>query len=165
MVPSIAKTWAPKGHSPKLSVAGNWDKISSISAVGVSPKRKRLALYIKFHFNKNIRSAQLVNFLRYLLRHVQKPIFILWDRSRVHKSKLVQRFLAQHSRIYTHYFPGYAPELNPDEFVWTQLKKAISNGVPNNLLQLRRLLNKPLRKLQHSQKLLWSCIFASRLPW
>lgn len=165
LVPSIAKTWAPRGHTPLLPVAGNWTKLSAISALSLSPKRKRLALYLKLHPNKNIRAEQVVYFLRHLLRHLRGCFILLWDRSRTHRAGWVQRFLDGHPRIHPHFFPGYAPELNPDEFVWTQIKRALANSVPKDLVHLQRLLKKPVRRLQHSPKLLWSCIRASDLPW
>lgn len=148
-----------------MPTAGRWTKISAVSALSLSPKRTRLALYIRFHPQKNIRAEQVKEFLRHLLRHIRGPLVLLWDRSRTHRARSVQQWLRNHPRIHPHFFPGYAPELNPDEFVWTQLKGPLANSLPNNLVHLRQLLQKPLRRLRRSQPLLWSCIYASDLPW
>lgn len=53
----------------------------------------------------------------------------------------------------------------PDEWVWNHLKRAVANSVPKDLPDLRRLLKSPVQKLKGSQKLLWSCLRASDLPW
>lgn len=165
LVPSITRTWSRRGQTPVLVTAGRWTKISAISAVSGSPKRRRFGLLIRFHSQKNIRAPEVIRFLRHLLRHLRGPVGLLWDSSPIHRAALVKRFLKQHPRLQTYRFPGDAPELNPDEFVWAQLKKATANSVPNNLAHLRKLLQKPLNRLRHSQSLLRSCIHASDLSW
>ena len=161
----MRRTWAPRGQTPFLSVAGHWTKISSISAITVSPRRRRLALYARFHHDKNIRSPQVASFLRYFLKHIRGPVILLWDGGRQHRSKIVRAFLDRNPRLHVYRFPAYAPELNPDEFVWNNLKRAVANSVPENLSHLRRLLQRPLKRLKGSQKLLRSCIKASELSW
>jgi len=115
LIPNIQRTWSVKGRTPTLVIAGRWTKISAISAVTVSPKRKRLGLYTRFYANKDIRARQVRHFLRHLCRRLKGPIVLLWDRSPIHKAKLVQRFLGSCPRIHAFHFPGYAPELNPWE--------------------------------------------------
>ena len=165
LIPNIQRTWSIKGKTPILVVAGRWTKISAISAVTVSPKRKRLGLYTRFYADKDIRAKQVGQFLRHLARHLKGPIILLWDRSPDHRAKLIQRFLGSCPRIHPFHFPGYAPELNPDEFVWANLKRGLANSVPRDLKHLRRLLDRPLGKLRYSQRLLRSCIHASDLSW
>jgi transposase len=67
--------------------------------------------------------------------------------------------------IHPERFPGYAPELNPDEFVWTNLKGHLANAAPKDVKELLRLINHTAKKLKGSKNLLWSCIYASDLPW
>ena len=160
----MRRTWAPRGQTPLLRCAGHGDKISAISAITLSPKRKRIALYARFHADKNIRSAEVVAFLRQLLQHRRGHV-VLWDSSNPHTGALVQEFLRSHPRLHTDRFPGYAPELNPDEFVWNHLKRALANSNPTDLCHLKEFLHPPLQRLRQSQKLLWSCIHASDLPW
>lgn len=165
LVPNLQKTWSRKGRTPTLTVAGRWTKISAISAITVSPQRKRLGLYTRFHANRDIRARHVVQFLKHLLRHLKGPLVLLWDRSQLHRAKIVKGFLANYPRIQTFHFPGYAPELNPDEFVWTSLKRGVANSTPQDLKHLRQLLDRPLGRLRHSQRLLRSCIHASELSW
>ncbi len=164
LIPNVTRTWAPRGETPDLLVAGRWTKLSAISALSVSPKRKRLALYARFHPDKNIRSPEVAYFLRHLLRHILGPVVLLWDRGRPHRARRIQQLLDHYPRLHPYPFPGYAPELNPDEFVWTQLKRSMANSVPRDLGHLRHLLRAPMRRLRCSQRLPWSCIYASDLP-
>ena len=164
LIPSIRRTWAPRAHTPILRTAGRWTKLSAISALSVSPQRHRVALYLRFH-SDNIKAAKVQGFLHHLLRHLRGPIVLLWDSAPIHKAASIQRFLSHHPRLHTERFPGYAPELNPDEFVWSQLKRGLCNAVPHDLDHLRRLLTRPIQRLRGSQRLLWSCVRASDLPW
>ncbi len=124
-----------------------------------------MALYARFHANKNIKNIQVAQFLRYLLRHLRRRVVLLWDSGRVHKGPAIREVLTKYPRLAVESFPGYAPELNPDEFVWNLLKRPLANSAPKDLPQLRRLLQKPFCRLRQSQPLLWSCIEASNLPW
>jgi len=164
-VPNVRRTWAPRGQTPILRCAGHWEKISAVSSIAVSPQRKRLTLYARFHPQKNIRSPEVVAFLRQLLKHLRGHVVLLWDNGNHHKGPAVRKFLSRHPRLHPHRFPAYAPELNPDESVWNHLKRAVANSNPRDLRQLKEFLRPPLQRLRQSQKLLWSCIRASDLPW
>ena len=139
--------------------------MSAISAISVSPGRRRFGLYARFYRNKNIKSPEAARFLRQLLKHLRGPVVLLWDRGSIHKGGPVKEFLRRHPRLQTHFFPGYAPELNPDEFIWNNLKRAVANSMPDDTPHLKRLLHPPLQRLRQSQKLLWACIHASDLSW
>lgn len=165
LVPTIRRTWAPRGRTPVLVTAGHWTKVSAISALTVSPKHRRLGLYCQFHPKKNIRAAQVIRFLRHLLRHLRGPIVLLWDRGQQHRAGAVARFLQTRPRLHTYFLPAYAPELNPDELVWNHMKRAMANSVPRDTADLRRRLHRPFARLRGSQRLLRSCIRASELPW
>jgi putative transposase len=103
-------------------------------------------------------------FLRHLLRHLRGPIDLLWDRGPIHRRHEVKAFLRKHPRLHVHSFPAYAPELNPAEYVWAPGDKALANGTPDDLAELRPSLDSAIRRLRHSQRRLWSSIYASDLP-
>jgi transposase len=90
---------------------------------------------------------------------------LLWDRASIHGRKEVKEFLAWHPRIRVERFPAYAPELNPAEYVWNHTDHKLSNGAPDDVRELKGALWNSVRKLRRSQDLLWSCIYASDLPW
>ena len=70
---------------------------------------------------------------------------LLWDGGPSHRRVIVHDFLRTHTRLHVHRFPSYAPELNPDEFVWTKAKHALSNGAPHDLAQLGTRLRRALQ--------------------
>jgi transposase len=164
LIPNVRKTWAPVGCTPRVRHRYTRDKLSAISALSVAPQRTRVGLYMHVHA-ANITGAEVVVFLRHLLRHLRGPIELLWDGGSIHRRDDVKAFLSRHARLHVHRFPAYAPELNPDEFVWTKLKHDLANGAPEHLRQLDAQLRRSFRRVHGSQPLLWSCILASDLPW
>ena len=108
---------------------------------------------------------EVIVFLRHLLRHLRGTVALLWDGGTIHRRVIVKDFLRKHKRLHVHRFPSYAPELNPDEFVWTQAKHALSNGAPPDIATLGARLRRSIHRIRASQQLLWSCIHASTLPW
>ena len=164
LIPTVRTTWAPVGCTPRVRHSYKRDKLSAISAVSVSPRRTRVGLYMHVHA-ENITGAEVVLFLRHLLRHLRGPVELLWDGGSIHKRDDVKAFLRRHPKLTVHRFPAYAPELNPDEFVWTKMKQDLANGAPEDLRQLNAHLRRSFRRLHGSQQLLWSCILVSHLPW
>jgi len=108
-----------------------------------------------------------VAFLRLLARHLRGKVIVLWDRGRSHRAKEVQRFLARHhSRITVEWFPGYSPDLNPQEHAWAYLKH---HRVPNHgfrdTQRLHCRLAYEVTRLRRRQDLLRSFVHASELPF
>jgi transposase len=79
--------------------------------------------------------------------------------------KEVTRYIVHHPRLQVEFFPAYAPELNPAEYVWNQTDRSLLNAAPEDIPELYGMLHNSVRRLRRSQKLLWSCIYASDLPW
>lgn len=159
----MRRTWAPTGQTPLLRHWQRHDRISVISGLTVSPRRQRLGLYFQLH-DENIHAAEVCGFLRDLLRHLRGPVIVLWDGGKIHKGPLVRALCAEFPRLHLERFPAYAPELNPDEGVWTLTKGQLANGRPDDRGVLRAHLLVALLGIRHSQRLLRGCITQSDLP-
>jgi transposase len=164
LIPNVKRTWAPMGQTPTIRYCFKHTKISAISALAISPKHKHIALYLQFR-RRSFKGPDVKRFLQDLLKHVRGPIILLWDRGRIHRHHEVKTWCATQPRLQTEEFPGYAPELNPAEYVWCQSDSALANSAPEELDELKAMLVNTKRRLSRSQDLLWSCIYASDLPW
>ncbi len=164
LIPNVKRTWAPAGQTPTIRYCFKHHKISAINALVVSPQRKPIALYLQFR-RRSFKGLDVKRYLQDLLKHVRGPIILLWDRGRIHRHQEVKAWCAAHPRLHVKEFPGYAPELNPAEYVWCQSDSALANSVPEELDELKAMLVNTKRRLSRSQHLLWSCIYASDLPW
>ncbi len=166
LTPTVRRTYAPRGQTPIHRCWDRRDRISAISAITVSPKRRRIGLY--FHLladNQNVRAEQVIEFLRLLRRQLRRPLTIIWDRSNVHRARVVREFLSKHRSVVTTHFPAYAPELNPDEGVWSYTKFArMANYAAADVNDLRRAIVRELGRLRKRPDILASFIQHSKLP-
>lgn len=164
LIPNVKRTWAPQGQTPTIRYCFKHKKISAMGALAVSPRRKRIALYLQFR-KRSFKGPDVKRFLEYLLKHLHGPIIVLWDGGRIHRDSKVKAWCEQHPRLQVEEFPGYAPELNPAEYIWGQADSALANSKPEELGELKSMLVSTKHRLLRSQDLLWSCIYASDLPW
>lgn len=160
----MAKTWSPQGCTPvHYHRQRRRDKVSVISGISVSPKQQRLGLYYQLYFD-NIGQEEVCLFLRGLLRHLRGPVIVLLDNSSTHQGQRLQQLLRQHSRLHIEHFPSYAPELNPDEGVWSLAKPALANGCPTDLEELVEDVIDSINTIRSSTQKLRGCIVQSELP-
>jgi|HubBroStandDraft_6_1064221.scaffolds.fasta_scaffold523329_1 transposase len=167
LAPTLRRTLAPRGQTPIVACDGRRDKVSAISAITLSPQQARLGLYFRLLEPKeNVRAPDVVAFLRQLKQHIPGELTVVWDRSRTHgRSKLVRAYLAQHPEIVTEDFPGYAPELNPDELVWSWTKYGrLCNWAPADAEELWEGVWGELYDLRKQPDLLASFINQVNLP-
>lgn len=166
MLPTVRRTWAPKGRTPLLlHRTRSHKKISTIGAITISPQRRRCGLYLHWHPDQNITADHIVTFLRDLLRHLRGPVIVVWDRLNAHRSRQVQSWLGVYDRLTLEWFPPYAPELNPVEYLWSYLK---SHRIANHgLFELEEIYDRARHEaddIAANQPLLRSFVRASQLP-
>jgi transposase len=152
-VPSVVRTYAPIGQTPILREWCTRDHLSAISAI--SPEGK---LY--FHCQDSaVNSEDVMAFLEHLLREVPGRMVLIWDGSPIHRSHRLRAFLANgaSARLHLERLPAYAPELNPDEGVWQQLKGVeLRNLCCCNIPPLRRELRDAVKRVRRKPRLIAS---------
>jgi len=129
----------------------------------VSPKRHRLGLYYLLYLD-NIGQQEVCLFLRELLRHLRGPVIVLLDNSSTHQGKPLQKLLQRQSRLHIEHFPSYAPELNPDEGVWSLAKRELANSCPDDVDELMEEIIGSIGQIRTSPQKLRGCIAQSELP-
>jgi transposase len=164
LIPTVVKTWAPRGQTPVVRHRTRRDKVSVISAVSVSPRRQRLNLFFRLYPQQNLNQVRVCEFISDLLRHLRGPLILLLDNASIHRGEPIRELLHRFSRLKVAYFPGYAPQLNPDEGVWNLSKRELANTRPDNLSELTRQVANSLERLRRRPDLLSSCIQHSDLP-
>jgi transposase len=159
-LPSVVRTYAPVGHTPILREWWTRDHLSAISAI--SPEGK-----VYFHCQDDaMNSEDVVAFLEHLLREVPGRMVIIWDGSPIHRSHTIQEFLANGAsqRLHLERLPAYAPELNPDEGFWQQLKGVeLRNLCCFNLRHLRDELRSAVKRVRRKPRILKGCFAGAGL--
>ena len=77
--PLLRRTWAPRGRSPIQNSWDRHDRLSVISALSVAPQRRRLGLQFQVH-RHNIRTEQVMEFLRRVHRRLSRRIILVLER-------------------------------------------------------------------------------------
>lgn len=145
MSPTVVKSWSPVGRTPVLAGPVRRDHLSVIGGLTLEGK-----LYLHVH-ESSIRSRHAVQFVRHLLMHIPEDILLLWDSSRIHKGRELAEFrqLDTIGRLKVEYFPPYAPEVDPQEYVWRQLKHVyLRNLTKHSLKELWAHLETSTRRLR-----------------
>lgn len=65
-----------------------------------------------------------VELLRRLMHRRKKPVFLVLDGLPAHKRAIVREYVdSTADKLSLHFLPGYAPDLNPDELVWSHVRR------------------------------------------
>jgi transposase len=148
----VSFTWAPKGQPPQLKRITKFRRETS-TMVGLTISGK----IFKRHFDNSVNAEKLIAGLEHLRRHIQKPMILIWDRSRVHRAKIVTAYLEQHPEIHRAYLPGYAPELNPEEYCHGNVKRQLKNAIFHSKSEIRGGLNRGFARLRKRPDILLGC--------
>jgi putative transposase len=100
-----------------------------------------------------------------LLRHIRGPVIILLDNSSTHQGAPLEHFLDRHPRLRVEHFPSYAPQLNPDEGVWSLAKRTLANSCPNDVEERMEDVLFSIEGIRNSAEKLRGCIAQSELPF
>jgi len=163
LIPNVVRTWAPRGKTPIVRHRYRRDKVSVISGISVSPRLQRLGLYFRL-FPCNIGHAKVCRFLRDLLRQLRGPAIALLDNSTTHRGEPIRMLRQINPRLRIEYFPPYAPQLNPDEAVWSLAKRKLPISKPDNVYQLVEQVIESLEDIRCSPAKLRGCFDQSELP-
>jgi transposase len=164
LTPSIRRTLAPRGRTPVLEAWDRRDKWSAISCITVSPVAGRVGLYFEL-LDHNVHGEDVVEFLKDLHRRLGR-LTVVWDRNQIHsKSSAVKAYLAEHPDVGAEDFPGYVPDLNPDEGVWGWTKYGqLANLAANDKQELWDWVMEELVTVKHRPDLLRGFIQQTKLP-
>ncbi|MFG2695900.1 transposase [Kitasatospora sp. NPDC048407] len=98
--------------------------------------------------------------------HIQlgSPIVPVWDNLRAHLMPPMQEFVrASKDWLTVFQLPSYAPDLNPQEGIWSLAKRTIANLAAADLDQLARTVKRSMKQIQYRPYLIDGCLAATGL--
>ena len=123
LLPVVRRTWAPRGHTPVICHRGTWKRASMAAALCYGSRGGGAAL--AFHHQVGAYDTEtLIGALEQLRRFLggQKATLV-WDGLPAHRSLAMRAWLhRQRHWLVVEPLPGYAPDLNPVEALWSSLK-------------------------------------------
>ena len=112
------RTWGVRGQTPVVHRPGQRQSISAASAVSAS------GAFWFCTYDGGLNGELFVELLQQMMKYRRKPVHLVLDGLPAHKTALVKKYVAStEGRLTLHFLPGYAPELNPDELVWSHVKR------------------------------------------
>jgi transposase len=164
LTPTVRRTLAPRGRGAVLECWDRRDRLSAISCISLSPVRGLTNLYFRV-LEHNATGEDVVEFLGEL-RRALGPLTVVWDKNQIHsKAKVVKVFLKAHPDVVAEDFPGYAPDLNPDEGVWGWTKYGrLANLAAEDVEELWDHVVEELGELKFQPDLLKAFIRQTGLP-
>lgn len=153
--PPVRRTWAPRGETPVLIHAFNWKKLSVAIAVAFRWDFRRSGLFFQTRPG-SYNDLTLIDFLTDLKREFRgRRVILVWDGLPSHKSASMQDYLrAQRPWLTVERLPGYAPDLNPAELIWGNVKgRELANLCADDLAEVEHELRAGLRRVRRSPTL------------
>jgi len=159
--PPLARTYGLKGKTPVVVTSGQRQSLNVISAVNARGE------FWAATYTGKLDAEAFVAFLKNFIDSRTGKVFLVVDGHPAHKANVVKAYLKSlQGRLELHFLPPYAPDLNPDEFVWSYMK---NNGVSKKPLKqnesLRRRVESDLTAIQEDRELVRSFFCAASVVY
>lgn len=136
-----------------------------MGAITISPVRRHVNLYLSYYPRRAVNRFDVIQFFRNLMRHTFGPIIVVADRGNIHRAREVKEFIEKVGRIQLEHLPAYSPDLNPVEYVWSNLKTArLANYCPRGLPELMMGVTSAGSAISRDRSLIRSFVKGSGLP-
>jgi transposase len=122
LLPSVRATWAPRGQTPVLRHPFNWKRLSLAGALAYEPDGCDAHLVFELRPGA-YNDEMLIEFLSHVNEIEQRSVLLIWDGLPAHRSRRMTDWVkSQRHWLSVEQLPGYAPDLNPLEQAWGNLK-------------------------------------------
>jgi len=137
----LQRTWGEKGKTPVVKTSGQRQSINAISALS---NKGGFWYHV---YNGKFTADKCVECFQRFLRNRKSAIILIVDGHPVHKSKKVMKYIESlEGKLEIVFLPPYAPDLNPDELVWNQMRNVGTSKKP--LKKGESLMNRAIMDLE-----------------
>lgn len=159
--PPLGRTYGLKGHTPVVVTSGQRQSINVISAVTARGE------FWAATYTGKLNAEAFVAFLKNFMKGRRGKAFLVVDGHPAHKANIVKQYVQSlKGRLELHFLPPYAPDLNPDEFVWSHMK---TNGVSKKPLKknesMRKRVEEDIANIQGNPGLVRSFFSAASVAY
>jgi transposase len=159
--PVLRRTYGLKGKTPVVTTSGQRQSLNVISAVNARGE------FWAATYSDKLNAESFVAFLQNFMDSQPGKIFLVVDGHPAHKANAVKKYIRSlKGRLELHFLPPYAPDLNPDEFVWSYMK---NNGVSKKPLKqnesLQSRIDADLNGIKGNRKLVRSFFHAESVVY
>lgn len=161
----MVRTWGLKGQTPVIESAGGWKNITAAGMITWNSRTKR-ASSLAWVAKQTMRKEGILAILCALKGwYRRRHLVLVWDGLAAHKAGVVRTFMKENRLWLTVVrFPAYAPELNPQELVWSAVKRRdVGNTCSASLQELHGRVYRSLKRRAKEKDFLKGCLRGSGL--
>jgi transposase len=166
MTPPRARTWGRQGSTPVVRVRGRGSgRVSMAGMTCYKPgERSRLIYAIREYRGRRDEPKGFgwKDYRDLVIRartQLGGPIVLVWDNLRMHLVAPLREFFEANAAWLTVFqLPTYAPDLNPQEGIWSLVKRDIGNLAAADLGQITRAVKRKLKMIQYRPHLIDGCL-------
>ena len=158
--PPKGRTWGRRGRTPVVTVTGGHDtRVSLAALIAIRPGHQARLIYRTHRARrgdqrKGFTEQDYARFLDGAHQQLNGLVVLVWDGLNTHTSRAMRELIAARDWLTVFQLPAYAPELNPVEPVWSNLKRSLANLIKHDIGQLTALVKTRLRRMQYRPGLL-----------
>ena len=158
LLPVVRRTWAPRGVTPVIRHHFNWKRASMAAALcyGSRGGGAQLAFHHQADAYNTDTLIQALDQLRIFLGGQKATL--LWDGLPAHRSLAMGAWLRrQRHWLVAERLPGYAPDLNPVEALWSNLKGVeLANLAGDTIDEVTTAAERGIQRIRQTHHLAYS---------
>ncbi|WP_425526092.1 IS630 family transposase [Streptomyces mirabilis] len=166
MTPPRARTWGRIGQTPVVRVRGRGSgRVSMAGMTCYKPGQRSRLIYAFREYRgrkdepKGFGWRDFRDLITRARTQLGGPIVLVWDNVRLHLTAGIRKFIDANAEWLTVFqLPTYAPDLNPQEGIWSLVKRDIGNLAAADLGQITRAVKRRLKKIQYHPDLVDGCL-------
>jgi putative transposase len=118
-------------------------------------ERSRLFYRVRTHRGRkgerrSMSEADYASLITAAHQHLSAPLILIWDNLNTHVSAAMRWFIEAHPDWLTEVrLPAYAPDLNPVEGTWANMKGGMGNLAAHDVDQLTAIIKNRLKSIQY----------------
>jgi hypothetical protein len=155
LIPPVRRSWSQRGSTPILRHPMAWKRASMAAALGYRPDGTSARLC--FHLQPDSYDTDsLIKVLEQLAGSYRgQRVILLWDGLSAHWSHKMRAHLdAQRRWLTVERLPAYAPEPNPVEYLWANLKGGeLANCIGDTIAEVADQAHHGIQRVCDSQSL------------
>jgi hypothetical protein len=152
----------PPWPHPVVTVSGNGSGRVSVAGLVCLKPGARGHLFYRMRVyrgrkgeRRSMSEADYAGLIAAAHHQLQAPLIICWDTLDTHVSTVMREFTGAHPDWLTVVqLPAYAPELNPVEGVWANMKNGLGNLAARNVDQPAKIVRNRLKRIQYRPALI-----------
>ena len=152
LTPVVCRTWAPRGQPPVLVHPFHWQRASMCAAIcaKVGGGGARVAFDIR---PGSYNTERLIEVLGELHRFLDgDKVTLVWDNLSAHTSRKMRAWIGHPAVLAGRGTPPpYAPDLNPVETLWTNLKRQeLANLATDSLGEVMAAAHRGIERIRQA---------------